>query len=92
MNPIGSLLEGFLEEADFFVSCLLDGASALDSRQSGFPGHKDGAAESDERKETKTSLRDVVSPEALPGIDEPFRKHALSKPASCPAGPGFVHL
>lgn len=92
MNPIGSLLEGFLEEADFFVSCLLDGASALDSRQSGFPGHKDGAAESDERKEPKTSLRNVVSPEALPGDGRAFHKDALSKPASCPGEPAFVHL
>lgn len=67
INPIGSLLEGFLEEADFFVSCSLDRVSVLDSRQSGFPSHQDGAAKSDERKEAKTSLRNVVSPEALPG-------------------------
>ena len=63
---ICSLLKSFLEEADLPVSCLLDSVSVLDSRQSGLPGHKDGAAKSDERKEPKTSLRNMVSPEALP--------------------------
>ncbi len=90
---IRSLLKSFLEEADLPVSCLLDRTSVRDSRQSGLPGHKNGAAESNERKEPKTSLRNVVSPERpCLVMDEPFHKDALSKPASCPGEPAFVHL
>ena len=85
MNPIGSLLEGFLEEADFFVSCLLDGASVLDSRQSAFPGHEDGAAEPDEGKETKTSLRNVVSPGAELGDRRAFSQTRTFKTCFLPS-------
>lgn len=67
INPIRSLLKGFLEEADLYVSYSHDSASVLDSRQDCLPGDEYSAAESDERNETEPSLCNVVSPQVLPG-------------------------
>ena len=63
--PVGSLLKRLLEEAKLYVSCSLDSANILDSRQNCLPGDQDCAAEANEGNETKPSLRYMISPKVL---------------------------
>ena len=92
IDPIRSLLEGFLKQAGG-RQLLAWPRNALDSRQSSLPRHKDGAAKADERNESETSLRDAVSQYwGFCQARSVCRMDALSEPAFCPAEQALVHL